>query len=372
MTSTDILKVLVVDDTAVYRKIVSDVLSELPGVEVVGVAHNGKIAMSMIALKRPDLLTLDIEMPEMDGLQVLQRINTDALEVGSIMLSSLTQKGGEMTIKALELGAYDFIPKPQEGSMEENKKMIRSSLAPMITAFKRRKDIKNILHGIGGPPVSKRSPRSLVDEQDVGDQPSKRFIAGRAEKSDIVAIGVSTGGPRALAQVLPRLPSDIGVPLLIIQHMPPMFTQSLAASLNAKSAVAVKEAVDGEPLQKNTVFIAPGGKQMKVEAATDGKMRTIRITDDPPENHCKPSADYLFRSIAYHYVGRATGVIMTGMGSDGNLGLKLMKRNGATIIAQDEETCVVYGMPKEPVETGTADVVVPLDRIAGEIIKTLK
>ena len=172
--------------------------------------------------------------------------------------------------------------------------------------------------------------------------------------------------------MLPMLPKDIGVPILIVQHMPPMFTQSLANSLANKCSVAVREARQGEPIVPNTVFIAPGGKQMKIVAGADGKSRIIKITDDPPENSCKPSVDYLFRSVAHHYVGRSTGVIMTGMGSDGTEGLKLMKQNGATIIAQNEATCVVYGMPREAAETGLADAVLPLNQIADMIMKTVR
>jgi two-component system chemotaxis response regulator CheB len=168
------------------------------------------------------------------------------------------------------------------------------------------------------------------------------------------------------------IPKNIGVPILIVQHMPPMFTQSLANSLAAKCAIAVREARQGEPIMPNTALIAPGGKQMKIVAGADGKNRVIKITDDPPENSCKPSVDYLFRSIAHHYVGRATGVIMTGMGSDGTEGLKLMKQNGATIIAQNEATCVVFGMPKAAAETGLADAVLPLDQLADMIVKTVR
>ena len=198
-------------------------------------------------------------------------------------------------------------------------------------------------------------------------------VTGRLrQKSEIVAIGVSTGGPRALAEMMPSLPSNLGVPILIVQHMPPMFTMSLAKSLDTKCSFEVREAKDGEPVMSNVAFIAPGGKQMKIMAGADGKSRVIRITDDPSENNCKPSVDYLFRSIAHHYVGRATGVIMTGMGSDGFLGLELMKKNGSTIIAQNGETSVVYGMPKGPIDAGIVDIIAPLDMIASEICLTVK
>jgi two-component system chemotaxis response regulator CheB len=363
-----LLKVLVVDDTVLYRKIVCDALAEIPNVQVVGTAHNGKSAMQKVRTERPDLLTLDIEMPEMNGLQVLQALRTEAPEVGTIMLSTLTHEGGSMTMRALELGAFDFVPKPQSGTMSENRLAIKNALTPMLAAYARRRALKNTRGRLTASgllpkvhPLSRSAPN-----------PVSPGILARQRTSAIIAIGVSTGGPMALARVLPMLPADIGVPIVIVQHMPPIFTQSLAKSLDGKSAIAVKEAVDGEPLITNVAYIAPGGKQMKIVASYDGRQRMLKITEDPPENNCRPSVDYLFRSVADHYVGRATGVIMTGMGADGNTGLKRMKQNGAIVIAQDEATCVVFGMPKEPIESGTADVVAPLDRIAEEMLKTVR
>ncbi len=375
----DRLRVLIVDDTIVYRKIVGDVLSELPGVEVVGTANNGKIAMNRILSLKPDLITLDIEMPEMNGLEVLEQIKEQAPDVGAIVLSTLTHEGGEMTIKALELGAFDFIPKPQSGSMAENTTSVKDLLVPMLKAFSRRKEIRNILKGkpiLKKEAAGKNKPENKAskvrkDSTDVARRMEK--VHGiRKFKSEIVVIGISTGGPNALAKMMPDIPHNIGVPILIVQHMPPIFTKSLAKSLDAKCAIDVREARDGENLVSNTALIAPGGKQMKVVAGADGKNRIIRITNDPPENSCKPSVDYLFRAISHHYIGRATGVIMTGMGSDGTIGIKLMKRNGSFIIAQDEDSCTVFGMPKEPIETGSVDVVAPLGNIAREITSTVK
>jgi two-component system, chemotaxis family, protein-glutamate methylesterase/glutaminase len=363
------LRVLVVDDTVLYRKIVSDVLAAIPGVEVVGSAHNGKAAISKLARLKPDLLTLDIEMPEMNGIEVLDYIQQHALHIGAIMLSTLTHEGGAMTMKALELGAFDFIPKPQTGTMAENRKKIESAIAPMITAFQRSARISGLLK-------TAVRPEKLRERVSLRKSPASPTLRPRpsvnGSKAEIIAIGISTGGPNALAKMLPMIPKDIGVPILIVQHMPPLFTQSLANSLAAKCAIEVREAKQGEPILPNTALIAPGGKQMKIVAGADGKNRIIKITDDPPENSCKPSVDYLFRSVAHHYVGRATGVIMTGMGSDGTHGLQLMKQNGATIIAQNEASCVVYGMPKRPVETGLADAVLPLDQIADMIVNTVR
>ena len=371
MTTRDPLRVLIVDDTVVYRKVVTDVLSELPDVEVVGTASNGKIAMAKVESLKPDLLTLDIEMPEMNGIDVLSRLQEQAPDVGAIVLSTLTHKGGDLTMQALELGAFDFITKPETGSMEESRKEIQKTIAPMLMAFARRREIKNILKGTSTTFRPADSPKKPPEKTDnIAER--MRIISEKIRvKPEIVGIGISTGGPKALAKMMPQLPAPINVPILIVQHMPPIFTQSLARNLDSKCGFDVKEAVDGEPITPNKAYIAPGGKQMKVVAGADGINRIILITDDPPENSCKPSVDYLFRSIAQHYVGRSTGVIMTGMGSDGSLGLKLMKRSGSLIIAQNEATCVVYGMPKEPIENGIVDVIVPLDKIAEVIRKAV-
>ena len=365
------LKVLIVDDTIVYRKIVSDVLFDLPDVEVVGSAYNGKAAITKIDSLKPDLLTLDIELPEMNGLEVLEIIKDKGLDVGAVMLSTLTHEGGEMTMKALDLGAFDFILKPQEGNMAENTQTLKKAIVPILKAFARRNEIKHLLNGkIESKTVNKEDKHLSKSDQVVQRM---NAITGRLrQKAEIVVIGISTGGPKALAQMMPSLPSNLGAPILIVQHMPPMFTTSLAKSLDAKCSIEVREAKDGEPVLSNVAFIAPGGKQMKIVAGADGKTRVIKITDDPPENNCKPSVDYLFRSIAHHYVGRATGVIMTGMGSDGFLGLELMKRTGSIIIAQNDETSVVYGMPKKPIDAGIVDIIAPLDMIASEICLTVK
>lgn len=366
MSDNQILKVLVVDDTVVYRKIVSDVLAELPNVKVVGTAHNGKAALLKVKTLQPDLLTLDIEMPEVNGLEVLAELQKIAPHIGAVMLSTLTNEGGVMTMKALELGAFDFIPKPQSGTMSANKEAVQKALAPILTAFSRSRRVLGRLpktrHAAGGA-VRQRKPKTSTRLA-----PS---VATRTRPSSIIGIGISTGGPNALAQMLPQLPADINVPVVIVQHMPPMFTESLAKSLDRKCALDVHEAIDGEPLKPNAVYIAPGDKQMKIVAGADGKQRVIKITNDPPENSCRPSVDYLFRSIAEMYVGRATGVIMTGMGSDGSEGLHQMKRNGAFVIAQDESSCVVFGMPKEPIEAGIVDVVSPLGGIASAVLKSV-
>jgi two-component system chemotaxis response regulator CheB len=358
------IRVLVVDDTVVFRRIVSDALSGSPGVEVVGTAANGKLALSRLAALQPDLITLDIEMPEMNGIEVLQAMASAGLTAGVIVLSSLTVRGGEMTVRALELGAFDFLTKPEGASPAENMAMLRDRLVPMIRAFERRREIRTILHGGGAPSRPAPARPAIAIERPV------RKVS-RVSSPPLVLIGVSTGGPAALASLLPALPVDLGAPVFIVQHMPPMFTQPLAVSLDKKTAIRVKEARDGEIALSNWAYLAPGGRQMKLTPGQRGEI-VMRITDDPPENNCKPAVDYLFRSAALHFPGRSIAAILTGMGNDGTAGLRMLKRGGCFAIAQDEASCVVFGMPKEAIAAGVVDTVAPLDRIASVIVRSLR
>ncbi len=357
-------RVMVVDDTAIFRRIVSDALAELPGVQVVGTAANGRLALSRLNAIQADLMTLDIEMPEMNGIEVLEALRKAGSKVGVIVLSSLTRRGGELTMRALELGAFDFVTKPEGGDAAGNLAQLRARLSPMIHAFEARRQVRSMLHGVSrpdGPP-----PKFAVPGL---DQPAARKLTRKGKP--IVLIGVSTGGPIALAKVIPALPAKLGTPVFIVQHMPPLFTQSLASTLAGKSALRVKEAEDGEIAAPNTVYLAPGGKQMKIGPGQQDDI-VIRITDDPPENHCKPAVDYLFRSAATHFPGRAVAAILTGMGNDGTAGLQLLKRGGCYSIAQDEASCVVFGMPKEAIQAGVVDQVVPLDQVAGAILRAVQ
>jgi len=362
--SENTIRVLVVDDTAIYRKVVSNVLVDAPGIEVVGTAPNGKIALQKIEQLKPDILTLDLEMPEMDGLEVLRQLKAQNSSVGAIMLSAFTADGADTTVKALELGAFDFVLKPTSGSIEESNAILKRELCPKINAFASTRCIRGILSG--KPSSAAPVQATAVKPPDVV-QRMTGIATGAAGKPKVVVLGISTGGPQSLTQMLPQLPADLPTPILIVQHMPPMFTKSLADDLNKKCALSVSEAHNGQLVQPGHIIIAPGGKQMKVRKSQDNII--ICITDDPPENSCKPAVDYLFRSVAHTFGGRALGVIMTGMGNDGALGCRLLKRNGAPILTQDEATCVVYGMPKQPVDEGLADVIVPLDRIADEITR---
>jgi two-component system chemotaxis response regulator CheB len=361
------MRVLVVDDTAVFRRVVSDALSGLPGVEVVGTASNGKLALARMAALRPDLVTLDIEMPELNGIEVLEAMGPAGLTAGVIVLSSVTTRGGEMTVRALELGAFDFITKPDRGTPTENLADLRQSLLPMIRAFERRRDVRTMLgRGTGMRPHAD-VPATRPSPMAPGPQVFRRLATG----SPLVLVGVSTGGPAALAVLLPALPADLNAPVLIVQHMPPMFTKPLAASLARKTALSVKEAQDGDVAEANCIYLAPGGSQMKVVAGLRGET-ILRITDDPPENGCKPAVDYLFRSAALQFPGRAVATILTGMGNDGTAGLRLLKRGGCRSIAQDEATCVIFGMPKEAIAAGLIDTVAPLDRIAAAIVRSVR
>jgi len=361
------MRVLVVDDTAVFRRVISDALSGLPGVEVVGTAANGKLALARMSALRPDLVTLDIEMPEMNGLEVLEAMGPSGLKAGVIVLSSVTTRGGEMTVRALESGAFDFITKPDRGSPVENLGYLRQSLIPMIRAFERRRDIREMLSQGTGVPV----PVHVSTARPAPIAPAPQIVRLRASGTPLVLIGVSTGGPAALAALLPALPADLNAPVLIVQHMPAMFTKPLAASLARKTVLSVKEAQDGDIAQANCIYLAPGGLQMKVAPGTRGET-VLRITDDPPENGCKPAVDYLFRSAALQFPGRAVATILTGMGNDGTAGLRLLKRGGCRSIAQDEASCVVFGMPKEAIATGLIDTVAPLDRIAAAIVRSVR
>jgi two-component system, chemotaxis family, protein-glutamate methylesterase/glutaminase len=365
------VRVLVADDAILFRRLLSDVLASLPGVEVVGSAANGKIALQKIRELKPDLLTLDIEMPELDGLAVLDALRKGDRMVEVIVVSALSRRGGDLTMRALDKGAFDFITKPESATLEQGREALLRELAPRVRAVAHRLEVRAILRG-NSPPGRPTVATPKDASEPASEESSLNGIARRMQrlsnpaKPEMVLIGVSTGGPVALAQLLPAIPRDIGIPILIVQHMPPIFTKSLADNLAAKCAVRVREAMHGEFPEPNTVYIAPGGRQMRLGMGPENRP-VIELTDDPPENNCRPAVDYLFRSAASHFPGRAMAVILTGMGSDGTIGLRLLKRNGCFVIAQDEASCVVYGMPKAAVDAGVADVILPLESIAARI-----
>lgn len=361
------LRVVVADDAILFRRVMEQVLGSLPGVEVVGLAQNGKIALQKVQELKPDLLTLDMEMPEMDGLAVLDALKGVPGAPTVIVVSALTLHGGRLTLQALQRGAFDFITKPDESGAEKGRESLRQELTPRVKALSLRLGVRGILRGTttATPP----SPPVPSNAAAVSVVPSRGIPV--TQKPEMILIGVSTGGPNTLATLLPALHANLGVPVLIVQHMPPLFTQSLAENLDAKCALRVREAAHEEIAEPNTVYIAPGGRQMRIAPGPDGR-KIIQITDDPPENNCRPAVDYLFRSAATHYPGRSLAVILTGMGSDGTLGLRLLKRHGCHVIAQDEASSVVWGMPKAAVDAGVTDFVLPLEGIASKITSLVR
>ena len=353
------MRVLVVDDSALFRRVLGDVLSSIQGIEVVGWAQNGKIALDKIRELQPDLVTLDLEMPEMNGLEVIDALAGTKNAPAVIVVSAVTKKGGHLTLEALQKGAFDFITKPEATDPEKGREQLRTELVSRLRAFSARSSVRGAVRQA----VSKPEPPSPE-----AAKTSKTVVAARASsKLEMVLIGVSTGGPNALGVLLPALPKNLGLPVLVVQHMPPVFTQTLAESLNAKCALKVCEAAHGMVVEAGTIYIAPGGRQMRVVPGAGGS-KVIQVTDDPPENNCRPAVDYLFRSAANNFPGKSLGVILTGMGSDGTIGLRLLRRHGCFVIAQDEASCVVYGMPRAAVEAGVVDVVLPLGAIAAKVV----
>jgi two-component system chemotaxis response regulator CheB len=344
------VKVLVVDDAAVFRQSVSSALSADPEIQVVGTAHNGKFALQKIEQLRPDVVTLDVEMPEMDGIETLKNIKAKYPDIGVIMFSIHTEAGAQRTIEALSLGAIDFVTKPSgQGSFAASLEKIRNELIPIIKEYEEKM-------------LSKGAPKPVP--QIITPVVNKVKV-----KKDVIAIGVSTGGPNALAEIIPRFPERIGIPIVIVQHMPPIFTKQLADRLDTKSRLTVVEGKDNEVIKPDHIYIAPGGYHMEVR--DKGVDRVISLNQKPPENSCRPAVDVLFRSVAAVYNKKAVGVILTGMGKDGFLGSQLMKQNGAYIIAQDQESCVVWGMPRFIVEGNLADEIASLDDMTDVILSNI-
>lgn len=345
------IRVLVVDDSVVVRRILRDVLERDPLLEVVGVAANGRIALSMVEQLSPDVLTLDVEMPEMDGLEVLRQLRVSYPRLPVIMFSTLTQRGAVATLDALGLGARDYVTKPANvGGVTSGMERIREDLIPKIKGLCGVAEIPIL------PPAKPYHARAV--------SPASPAVV------EIVAIGTSTGGPNALTQLLPELPSDFPVPVVVVQHMPPTFTKFLADRLDACCALRVAEAGRDQELAPGTIWIAAGDFHMSVYA--EGTRRRFRSHQAPPENSCRPAVDVLFRSVAETYGAHALAVIMTGMGQDGLRGAEHLREAGAQIIAQDEATSVVWGMPGFVVAAGLADRVLPLAELAADIVRRVK
>jgi len=346
------IRVLVVDDAVVVRRLFTSTLAEDPALDVIGTAANGKIALAKIAATPPDVVTLDVEMPEMDGLETLKAIRKAHPAVRVVMVSSLTERGAAVTIDALSFGASDYVAKPSGSGVDDTLRVLREVLIPKIKA-------------LGARAVATPAPAAAR---------SQAATAPRAEapgvRIELVAIGVSTGGPNALAALLPTFPADLAAPVLIVQHMPALFTRLLAERLAGRCKLPVAEAVAGAPVEPGKVWIAPGDFHLSVDRG--GGQPRLRTSQEPPENFCRPAVDVLFRSVADVYGRRALGVVLTGMGQDGLRGCRRLREVGAPIVVQDEATSVVWGMPGYVAGEGLADRVLPLEQVGEEIVRRVQ
>lgn len=356
------IRVLIVDDSAFMRKLINDFLSEHEEIEVIGTARNGEDAIKKWRELRPDVMTLDVEMPKLNGLEVLKLVMQEQ-PLPVVMLSSTTKEGADTTLQAIQGGAVDFVAKPS-GAISIDLHKIKTELIQKVlsaskanlTKLKISEDVK---------PVEKELNRLIDSEiKRTGNGTDRGFSR---ESKKIVCIGTSTGGPRALQQVITSLPKDIDAPLLVVQHMPAGFTKSLANRLDSLSQIRVKEAEDGEILQKGTAYIAPGGFHLEVKSL--GSTLAICLSQSPPRNGHRPSVDVMFESISTIKNYSKIAVIMTGMGSDGSKGLVEMKKNGIVkAIAESQDTSIVFGMPKAAIATNMVDEVANVENIAQSIM----
>jgi two-component system, chemotaxis family, protein-glutamate methylesterase/glutaminase len=341
-----VIRVLVVDDSTFVRQALVRMLASAPDIEVVGTAVDGKDGLEKAQALRPDVVTLDIKMPRMGGLEALRRIMTEC-PVPVLLLSSLTSEGGEVTLRGLELGALDFVDK--------------SSVRGQMNLLELAEELKAKVRALA------RVPRDRVHAPDAALAEARPPLpAPHTRGAEVVVIGTSTGGPPALQAIIPKLPPGLSSSILVVQHMPVGFTRSLADRLASRSAMPVREAQDGDSVSPGVVLIAPAGHHMKVQRR--GPVAKVWLDDEPRAALHRPSADVLMASVAKAYGARTLGVILTGMGSDGVLGLRAIRQAGGRTFAESEESCVIYGMPKAAVEAGVVDRSVPLSRMADEIV----
>lgn len=356
------IRVLIVDDAVVVRRMLAKLLTEETDMEVVGTAANGRDALAKLPGLAPDLVILDIEMPEMDGLETLQALRRERPRLPVIMFSTLTRRGASATLEALARGASDYVTKPEvAGSVGEALLGVRQALLPKIRALCARAAPSPPLAPSAPPPASAR-PAAAVPRR-----PLASATGGlRGQAPAVLAIGCSTGGPNALAALFAELPAGLGVPVLVVQHMPPVFTRMLAERLDGLGALQVREGVEGAVLRPGEAWIAPGDHHMTVRRSAADVV--LALNRAPPENSCRPSVDVLLRSLAEVYGGRVLAVILTGMGQDGLLGATRLVEAGAQVLAQDERTSVVWGMPGAVVRAGLAERVLTLPELATEIV----
>lgn len=383
------IKILVVDDSSFFQKRISEILKPEPDIQIIGFANNGREAIDKVQSLRPDVITLDYEMPVMDGLTALKNI-MQVRPTPVLMFSSLTYDGARVTLDALDAGAVDFLPKNFE-DLQRGGTKIRSLLSEKIKEVARHfnRSASNALQTTVAPsaPVKKaESPKPQVREQSrqapaarpaqvavSSDSEAKPNISSTSASNttrlpaiDLVLIGTSTGGPVALQKVLTQLPASFSKPVLLIQHMPASFTSAFAERLDSLCKIRVKLAEDGDMLKPGVAYLAPGGRQMMVER------NKLRVIDGDDRMNYRPSVDLTFASAAKHYPGKALGIVLTGMGSDGCDGAKLMKQTGSPIWAQDRETSVIYGMPMAIAKANLADAILPLQNIGMALVKEVR
>ncbi|MBI3646374.1 MAG: chemotaxis response regulator protein-glutamate methylesterase [Acidobacteriales bacterium] len=339
------VRVLIVDDSVVVRKLLCEALAASAEITVAGTASSGAIALAKIPQLNPDVITLDIEMPGLNGIQTLVEIRKLYPKLPVIMFSTLTERGAAITLEALSLGASDYATKPSNSeSLASAMEQVRQELVAKIISL-----------------AGRRSP--AVPALTVS--PLKRKPGG--QRIDILAIGTSTGGPNALAAVIPHLPEDFPVPVVIVQHTPPLFTRLLAERLDSRSVLTVREGEAGKTLEPGQVWIARGDYHMTV--ARKGTEVVLNLDQEPPENSCRPAVDVLFRSVAQAYGANALAVVLTGMGADGTRGAGVIREAGGEVVVQDEATSVVWGMPGNVVAAGQADRICPLGEIGAEVVR---
>jgi two-component system chemotaxis response regulator CheB len=387
------ITVLVVDDSVVVRRLIVDALGGAENIEVVGTASNGLLAQAKIDQLKPDVITMDIEMPQMDGIEAVRELRKRHKHIPVIMFSTLSAAGASATLEALSAGATDYVTKPSNvGSVNESIAAVRGELVPKIHALGGKRRMTGAPAGPPGRPAPPSAPTRpgpagapsraglppagrpgrpgapAAAPPGAAARPAKRGTPGG--KIDILAIGSSTGGPDALTKVLTGLPSDLPVPIVITQHMPPVFTRMFAERLDRSTPLHVVEATDGMELQAGWAYIAPGESHLVLHRR--GTQTLTQLSSAPPENSCRPAVDVMFRSVAALYGASAYATVLTGMGHDGRGGAKVLRDAGAEILAQDEASSVVWGMPGAVVGAGLADEILPLDRIAAQLINRVK
>ena len=346
------IRVLVVEDSPVMRRAIMVTLAKDPSLEIAGAARNGQEALTLLAEAKPDVVTLDIEMPVMDGLATLRELRKLRPELPVIMFSSLTQRGAQATVLALTIGATDCVAKPANmSSVAESWKCLEEELLPKVRFY--GENLRLRTEQRSRPVVAPRSPGTTTTL--------------RSRLVQAVCLGVSTGGPNALVQIFSSIPDPLPVPVFIVQHMPATFTRILAERLSSAAQMEFHEAADGVEVQAGHGYLAPGGKHLTV-AQSEGRTR-VYLNEEPPENSCRPAVDVLFRSAAATYGPNLLAVVLTGMGKDGTRGCEAVRARGGRVLVQDEASSVVWGMPGQVVEAGLADRVLPLDQFAGELIR---